>query len=346
MPPSLRKACHACTTAKRRCVPQLPQCARCAEKGLRCTYDLEPVTNLETDSSRQPHTTTQSPWEPLPSIIFDSVASAHEAAVRSYSSEGYEMLPVMANQDTVMLVVERHLGPIPLLTFQQRTTPYIHRQVLLATKLKSASLVLGDVDGSGRTLGLNSAFLEGAQQHLLSLEIEQLTFTEFLGAFHMLAAILLSLILSFGRSSPNAQLPPILLDLWTTWTKHFHTILPRTLSSDLSAWQAWCTAESARRTLLYIILVDGMVEVAQKGFCHYRPMVESLPFDARTGLWEADTAEEWRAAVAAHGGAESELMSWAEFIRIGGPEPRGDYDGMLQRMLLIIHFGRAAADVQ
>ncbi|OQV01043.1 hypothetical protein CLAIMM_06460 [Cladophialophora immunda] len=252
----------------------------------------------------------------------------------------------MANQDTLMLVVERHLRPIPLLTFRQRTTPYVHSQVLLASKQTSATLILPDVDGSRTTLGPDPVFLERAQQHLLSLEIEQLTFTEFLPEFHRLAAVLLSYILSLDRSSPDAQMPPILLNLWITWTKHLHMTLPRTLSSDLSAWQAWCTAESARRTLLYVILVDGMVEVAQKGYCHYRPMVESLPFDARTGLWEADTEEEWQAAVAAHGGVESELISWAEFIGIGGPEPRGDYDGMLQRMLLMIQFGRAAADLQ
>ncbi|OAP65497.1 hypothetical protein AYL99_01469 [Fonsecaea erecta] len=346
MAPSLRKSCDACFAAKRRCLPQLPQCARCFEKRLNCTYALEPVTNLETDSSRQPHPATQKPWEPVPPIIFDSVASAHEAAVRSYSSQGSQTLPVMANPETLMLVVERHLRPIPGLTFQQRTTPYIHSQVLLASQPNPASLDLPDVDDSGTTLAPSSAFLQRAQQHLLLLNIERLTFTEFLSAFHNLAAILLSLILSFDHSSPEAQLPPTLLDLWTTWTNHLHRIIPQTLSSKLSAWQAWCTAESARRTLLYIILIDGMVEVTQKGFCHYRPMVESLPFDARTGLWEANTEEEWQAAVAADDGVESKLISWAEFIAIGGPEPRQSYDGMLQRMLLMIQFGRAAADLQ
>ncbi|KIW89485.1 uncharacterized protein Z519_09641 [Cladophialophora bantiana CBS 173.52] len=346
MPPSLRKACHACTTAKRRCVPQLPQCSRCAERGLPCSYDLEPVTNLETKSSRQPHPTTQSACQPVPPVIFDSVASAHEAAVRSYTSGGHEMLPVMANPDTVFLVVERHLKSIPLLTFQQRSTPYIHCQVLLASKRTSADLGLPEVDSSRPISGLNTAFLQTMQQHLLSLEIEQLTFTEFLSAFHELAAILLSFILKLDRSSRKAQLPQIVLDLWKTWTRHLHMTLPQTLSSNLSAWHAWCIAESTRRTLLYIILIDGMVEVAQQGYCHYRPLVESLPFDARTGIWEADAEEEWQAAVAAHGGLESRLISWAEFIGIGGPEPRREYDGMLQRMLLIIQFGRAAADLQ
>ncbi|OAG38802.1 hypothetical protein AYO21_06997 [Fonsecaea monophora] len=340
MPPSLRKACHSCTIAKRRCVPQLPQCTRCAEKGLRCTYDLEPVTNLEIGSSCPPQTIAQSPWEPLSPIIFDSVASAHEAAVHSFTSDRQEMLPVMANQETLMMVVERYLRFIPLLTFQQRTTPYIHSQLLLASKRTSASVVLLDIDGSEATPGTNAAFLKRMQQHLLSLKVEQLTFTEFLPAFHTLAAVLLSFVLNLDRR------PPILFDLWATWTNHFHTTLPRTLSSDLSAWQAWCTAESARRTFLYILLLEGIVETSQKGYCHYRPMVESLPLDVRTGLWEAETEEEWQAAVAIHGGVESELISWAEFIGSGGPEPRQGYDGMLQRLLLMIHFGKAAADVQ
>jgi hypothetical protein len=105
-------------------------------------------------------------------------------------------------------------------------------------------------------------------------------------------------------------------------------------------------AETIRRTLLSLLIVAAVLEQIQHGYLFYRPMVESLPFDARTGLWEANTEEEWKAAVANHGGSECSLMSWREFIESGGPEPRSQRDGMLQRLLLVGHFGKVAAECQ
>jgi hypothetical protein len=122
--------------------------------------------------------------------------------------------------------------------------------------------------------------------------------------------------------------------------------MPESLSSVLSEWEAWCIAESARRSLLSVILVDGILELFTKGYCTYRPMVESLPFDARTGLWEANSEQEWLDAVARHGAKSSSLISWAEFTEKGDHRPRDQYDGTLQRMLLVIYFGKAAADLQ
>jgi hypothetical protein len=288
---------------------------------------------LEQPTSNDSRIVLPSDWQPPPLVLFDSVASAHKAAVESFSPDRIENLPLMANPETLFLVAERHLKPIIEMTLQRRTTPYVHGQILLATPGPLQSELWPD-----------PTFLKTLQHRVISLDVELLSFTEFLAAFHNLVALLLALILQW--SPKHSTLPTVLLNLWHKWRQHLSTTMPHTLSSDLSAWEAWYTAESARRSLLCVILVDGMLELAEKGYCSYRPMVESLPFDARTGLWEAETEEQWRVAVSSHGGIQSSLMSWSEFIEGGDLAPRKEYDGMLQRMLLVIHFGKAGIELQ
>jgi hypothetical protein len=337
MPPSLQKACHPCAAAKRRCSPQLPQCSRCAQRGLTCTYDLEPVTNVTAPVARSGSRIFPDAWGSLPTALFTSVADAHRAAVECYDARRYEPLPVMANPDTLSLVTERHLKQMPVLTLRQRSTPYVHAQILLAGPCLARA-------GLGDSFLTSSTVIARVQRHVNSLNMKSLSFTEFLSAFHNLIAGLLAPILD--AADQQLHIPGALLNLWPTWRQHLYAALPQTLDPGLSAWQAWYIAESARRSLLCVILVDGLLEVVEKGYCSYRPLVEALPFDARTGLWEADTEEQWLAALASHGGVQSSLMSWSEFIESGNLAPRKEHDGMLQRLLLVIHFGKAAAELQ
>lgn len=274
-------------------------------------------------------------------MIFDSVASAHLAAIQSYKVDGFDSqasMPLMANPEIFALMAD-HLRLIPLLTFRHQSTPFVHGQILSAgiEVCFSHEGTVGEKVFSDEEI--TSWFLQTRQHRLLSLRIEQLTLTEFLAAFHNLVAILFACLFKEDRKEIPPPVPEALVNLYRKWAHHFQSVLPRTLSSKLSAWQAWVIAESARRTLLCSVWVDGVLEVVQQGYCQYRPMVESLPFDLRTGLWEANAEEEWQAAVASHGGSESSLVSWAEFIESGGPEPRKSQDGMLQRLLLVTHFG-------
>jgi hypothetical protein len=202
MPPSLRKACHACANAKRRCVPQLPQCSRCRDRGLVCTYDLEPVTNHATVPDVADH--PAAPVHPLARDLespafFDSVLAAHRAVVESYSPHGNKTLPVMANPETLVLVAERFLRPIPHLTFQRQTTPYVHAQVL-----KAGDLLRLD-------MSTEPAALDELLGKLASLDIHKLDFPPFLAAFHALVAVFLVLTLDPSRGQ---AVPPGLLEIW------------------------------------------------------------------------------------------------------------------------------------
>ncbi|KAK5446371.1 hypothetical protein LTS15_009710 [Exophiala xenobiotica] len=343
MPAPLRKACHACRKAKRPCVSELPKCPRCFEKGLECTYDLEPVADKDRRGpDPPPH--RQLVREPFPSVVYDSIQAAHADAIKNYTTDGFDpnySLPAVSSPEPFALAFEQ-LNEIPFATFQLRSTPFIHSQIL-SSKWQGSM----DHEPQTRESQLTSTaglfkFMENEQRRLLALDIESLPFSDFLANFHRLMAILVASMLNKVRGQAEVSAFQALRDLFPRWTQHFHAHLPRRLDSELSAWQAWTLAETTRRTIIFALMVEVILEMIYRGFFYYRPMVESLPFDARTGVWEASTEAEWQTAIAEHGGAECSLISWHEFIESGGPEPRKEYDGMLQRLLLIGYFSKAA----
>ncbi|KAI1610013.1 hypothetical protein EDD36DRAFT_445322 [Exophiala viscosa] len=340
MPPSLRKACHACTKAKRRCRPELPKCSRCLEKGLDCTYDLEPVTNTETNINSPAPSREHLVRQPLPAVIYDSIASAHAAAIQSYAQNGLDQpqtLPAVSTPEPFALAFEQ-LSRIPLSTFQHQSTPFVHAQVLTSSRTKP----LSQSEEASIAQAALADFVQKKQPLILDLDINNISYKTFLASFHELMALLLYSALAKACGQAELSKFDALQHIFHVWTQHFRSKLPRTLDTEPSAWKTWAFAESIRRTFIFTTMVQVVVEMVYHGFFYYRPMIEALPFDVRTGLWEANTEEEWRSAVANDGGVECSLISWHEFIENGGPEPRKQYDGMLQRLLLVGHFSRAA----
>ncbi|KAL6246056.1 hypothetical protein RBB50_007209 [Rhinocladiella similis] len=335
----LRKACHACRKAKRPCRAELPKCPRCLEKGIKCIYDLEPVTNTSTERQRADTSRTQLVREPFPAVVYDSIQAAHADAVKNYTPNGLDPnynFPALSTPETFALAF-RQLNEIPLATFQHRTTLSCHAQI--------SRLAPGDpTDSNDGQVSEDTlfTFMETKQSKLLSLDLQKLSFSQFLAAFHELMAILMASSLSKARGGVEISGLQTLRDLFPKWTQHFHSHLPQTLQGHLSHWQAWTLAETTRRTIIFVAMVEVILEMVYQGYFLYRPMIESLPFDARTGVWEANTEEEWQAAISEHGGVECSLISWHEFIESGGPEPRKEHDGMLQRLLLVAYFNKAA----
>lgn len=264
----------------------------------------------------------------------------------------------MANPETFALVIQ-HLVQIPFLTFRGQTSAFAHAQILSIVGCTEAS-PMSESDETRISVD-PSIFSQSELEHqiraLLSLNIQTLKFTEFLARINILIAVIFASVFSL-QSSGNTLAEFTLLDrairLLSSWEQHFKVHLPENLSSALSPWKAWVIAESCRRTFLALQWTTGVVELCQSGYCSYRPFVESLPFDARTGLWEAETEEEWAAALERHRKAEadagstktddnlgeSSLVSWCEFIESAGPSPRPRFDGMLQRLLLAAYYGK------
>lgn len=264
-------------------------------------------------------------------------------------------VPLMGNPETLMLVMD-HLLQIPVLTFRGQTSAFAHAQILANVKWTEGTPPVKSDMGSIDPATSSTLELEHRIQELLSLDIHCLEFTKFLAMIHILIAVIFALVFraqSSGNDGTNPTLLTSVAGLLPLWENHFKAHLPTDLSSDLSPWQAWVMAESCRRTLLALQWISGVVELSQSGYCSYRSFVESLPFDARTGLWEAETEEAWNTALARHREAEVEagsttttdtgetsLVSWCEFIESAGPSPRPRFDGMLQRLFLVAYYGK------
>lgn len=264
-------------------------------------------------------------------------------------------VPLMGNPETLMLVMD-HLLQIPVLTFRGQTSAFAHAQILANVKWTEGTPLVKSDMGSIDPATFSTLELEHRIQELLSLDIHRLEITNFLAMIHVLIAVIFALVFqaqSSGTNGTNSALLASVGGLLPIWENHFKTHLPTDLSSDLSPWQAWVVAESCRRTLLALQWISGVVELSQSGYCSYRSFVESLPFDARTGLWEAETEEAWNTALARHREAEVEagsttttdtgetsLVSWCEFIESAGPSPRPRFDGMLQRLFLVAYYGK------
>jgi hypothetical protein len=218
---------------------------------------------------------------------------------------------------------------------------FVHAQVFASRGDQPIIATTDDLKATNAQYELPPGLLELDMKRLLQVDVKELSFIEFLCDFHQLVAVILALLLQrlFHGQEHMAQLQQA-EELFIMWTRHFYSDIPETLDSSLDPWHAWSIAETCRRTIFAIVELQGCLEYVRYGYVNYRPFVESLPFDARTGVWEANTQEEWKIAIRRHGGQETSLMSWYEFIESGGPTARKEHDGMLQRLLLSAHFGK------
>ncbi|KAE8373945.1 hypothetical protein BDV26DRAFT_296425 [Aspergillus bertholletiae] len=65
---------------------------------------------------------------------------------------------------------------------------------------------------------------------------------------------------------------------------------PTQLSHILSPREAWLFAESVRRTIIVAFMLRSVYSLQKRNYSVRTPFVDSLPFDVRTSLWDADHA--------------------------------------------------------
>jgi hypothetical protein len=145
--------------------------------------------------------------------------------------------------------------------------------------------------------------LTGTLHHLLQLEIKQLlrqakqskSFMELLACTQALVlAQLVRLLEGQDEVHPhsvekdNKMMQTLSYQLWEDAPSH--------LPVEMSAWRAWVFAESVRRTILVCSILLIIYDVLRRGHAFQALCVEALPFDVRTQLWDADTADDWLTA--------------------------------------------------
>lgn len=296
---SLRKACHSCTASKRKCVVQLPKCIRCAQKGLPCTYDLEPLNNVACSSvEEQPKLTFNSSNCDSPGYcVFKTLAIRPPDIDPSICRPGHE--------DAFELVRLGFQG-VPDMLKAHKPAIFVH------PKLKYH----GDINdhlGVFRKSGADAVNTQNFQS-LLKLNIYTASLEERLAAVQSLLIYLATFLFSYIGTKGAHTLDS--LNILSDWTQALFSSKERTSKHrDQSPWQSWLLGESIRRTIIMSYALTMAISSFEYGYCSNWLFLESLPFDNRAGLWMAESPQAWIAAAAAKTGEEvrEKLSSFHEY---------------------------------
>lgn len=287
---TLRKACRNCTTSKRKCVVQLPKCTRCAQRGLECLYDLEPLSLSVTQSGKQP----KLPWS---SSAINTPAYCVIGRVSELSHIDPSICPV-GNPNALKFV---HLGYQPVLDLLKSGRPavFIHPRLQMHHNCFRFD-ALRDIE--------NGVTLESFKR-LIELDINVVPIMEVLAALQ-------SLLIHLGTFVSNKQVTgKDFLDLILAWTESLLASAQTKMPLNQSPWQVWLFGESVRRTIIMSYTLIMSISSFEYGYCSHWLFLESLPFDRRVGLWMAGSPQAWIAVAGTRTGREvgEQLISLHEF---------------------------------
>lgn len=323
MPPqSLRKACHACTRAKRRCTPQLPSCDRCAKKSIPCVYDLEPVSRSWPDQREVLSSERQQDLAGCGSgvrrgrgldagkdegqedlkIVYHSVKSAREASITAMASghhaESAATHPKLVGTPQLTAWVLGFFADVVRDAQMDRGTPFVHAHILHTTEREQT-------DETSTT---------------------KIEYFRRITRIHHLTIQSLTMLLNKSRNkSSDMDLGNLVAEAFTS-THQIWISPPETFDTSLIPWETWLLAESIRRSMFAAVMIKGLLSFVRTGYVTYEPFFESCPFDPRAGLWEATSEEEWETVLKKHGGEHTKLKSYDEFVRGERAESTTDTD--------------------
>lgn len=340
MPASLRKACHACTKAKRRCIPQLPACDRCQRLSLKCVYDLEPVQDVsfsEGPSSRDDERTATPPTRTP--VVYSSLRDARDAAVAAFeggaSALDPEAHPLMMADDVVGYVA-RFFKDVSEDCTRGKPSPYVHFDVV-----ETARRCLTDRSGLA---GDSPTSRESSVSNKSSVSERQMTdvCTDLLKIHELILELLGRLTSARDLKQSHDEIEDSINQLMAL----AHTLWSR---DDVAAytsetWQAWTVSESIRRSVLACYHIRCTWEALTKGYATFTPFLEAIPLDLGAGLWEAVSAEDFATLKHKLLTGSSTLVSLAEFTDLNLGALRPEFDGQLQRLLFVSFNGSTGID--
>ncbi|KAF7589577.1 hypothetical protein BBP40_004156 [Aspergillus hancockii] len=115
---------------------------------------------------------------------------------------------------------------------------------------------------------------------------------------------------------------------------------PIQLSHDLSPRNAWLFGESVRRTIIVAFMLRSVYSLLKRGYSVRTPFVDSLPFDVRTSLWDADP-ETWE------GSTSDALQNMVSLYQYSSMLESGEVHGIspFSTLILAACKGKAATGV-
>ena len=358
---SLRKSCEACVKAKRRCDAQLPQCSRCFNKALTCSYDNEPLANQEErpisfasavtttcEMTRGPNDPAHN-WHSILSPFTHAprlTQSTHELRLWNTECLLYEpamtSIPLHSDDATVQYLVNQ-LKEIPFMFARERCTPFIHSQIYeewLPRQIQDVYTICGSYSlMTGRTVDTIHTILGKRLGDLVRNYKPNSSFEELLASVH--ALMLYLLIHLFDNGTRVQRLGELYLATLARWTCQLWQQAPSQIPDSLTPWQAWVFAETVRRTILISYLIRGVYSEVRLGYCLHQLMVSALPFDGRTCLWEPKTATAWETLDPGRSPSMVSFREYTDDYAKGLTHPRA----VFETLLLVARHGRKAVEM-
>lgn len=319
---TIRKACRNCTSSKRKCTIQVPQCDRCSKKGLQCVYDLEPLSASPVDMKKD---------FKAASSTFDSVEVGY-CVIKTLASLPSGNPEIYKHEETFILDTMRIVvQSVHELLWKGKPALFIHPSLHMHGNYNHYAVL-----AENQTGGVNHPGFK----RLLKVDIKAAPILEALTAVQaLLIHMTISLFSLDALEQANAEK---FTDLLSVWTQALLLEAQPKLPAALSPWQTWLFGESVRRTILMSHAVALLFFSLKHGFCSNCLFFESLPLDRRLGLWLAESPQAWIATAGAKLGKEvgeqlSSLHVFAQNLDMKSPDFSGD---IFLALIAIGHNGR------
>ncbi|KAJ6166337.1 hypothetical protein N7485_009581 [Penicillium canescens] len=360
---SRQKSCIACAEGKRRCSRQTPQCSRCLAQGLECTYlsawspqkrqnisgqlesshfsevwsetslvSNEALSFWPLNDSPSDDTSVTTPWlTSMPSLL--TVPSLSPAAF-------FPETTILDKWSTNQLL--QNIKRYPQLFVSSRKTPFIHSRLYdayLPNTIQDAFTVLAAYSTkTSETEDLIFCILESKTTSLVEQDHHTGTLSQLLAAVHALA--LFQIIQLFDGDIRQRSLAEQHMDTLRIWTFQLQ-IRAEELTPALT-WQEWILAESTRRTIIFVMMIEGLYLTLKTGCCPNVKAMSILPFTSDVTLWDLSESASW---LAESDQLRSKTVLYGDFAR-GWQEGQvpGRLDGF-QKLLLIPCMGERYREV-
>lgn len=367
----LRKACRNCTRSKRRCVVGLPKCERCRIRNLACGYDREPLVAQRTKSVAveapsavallaaadyeyqdatvcpltrrgrlSPHHRARIEAEICKgSLCWLELAASGSKYVKQIvlirmdkglmeQTPTYPAMQITVDNDTEQYMIGQLLG-IPTCAARGQINAFIHPKLRMRRVLNHVNVILASRHDGGAAIRRRFCEL---------IDTTNIACEDLEGALAAVQSLMLYLIIALGDLDETRRAwGEGLLPLLRSWIELLLASAQDKMPQGLTSWQAWLLAESVRRTIIVGFIIGCAYQHLRMGFIWHKLFVESLPFDARPGLWCACSSEEWCALVGED--VCERLTSFHDFSVSNTHESDSKVDPFA-RLILVAHHGR------
>lgn len=367
----LRKACRNCTRSKRRCIVGLPKCERCNTRNLTCSYDREPlvVEKAKVVAVEAPTALAllaAADYEYQDTAVSSSVrrqrlSSRQCARIEAEICKGslcwlelaasgskyvkrivlmrmddglmdqtptYPAMQITVDDETEQYMIAELRG-IPTCAARGQINAFIHPKLRMRRVLNHVDVILASRCDGGAAI--KARFCELVDTTNIACE-------DLEGALAAVQSLMLYLIIALGDPYETSRAwGEGLLPLLRSWIDLLLASAQDKMPQGLAPWQAWLLAESVRRTIIVGFIIGCAYQHLRLGFIWHKLFVESLPFDARPGLWCAESSKEWCALVGED--VCERLTSFHDFSVSNTHESDSKFDPFA-RLILVAHHGK------